>query len=76
MLNGAVDVTTSDHETRRFADGDILLVEDTTGQQLVAPLTNIMRVFSSTSGDTWCSMRQLLRFVPTCAAHSLWPHHA
>ena len=31
MLNGAVDVTTTDHETRRFADGDILLVEDTTG---------------------------------------------
>eukprot|EP00891_Asterochloris_glomerata_P005144 jgi/Astpho2/5144/Aster-06355 len=32
MLNGAVDVTTTDHETRRFADGDILLVEDTTGK--------------------------------------------
>ena len=73
MLNGAVDVTTSDHKTRRFADGDVLLVEDTTGQQLDAPLTHIMRVFSSTSAETWCSLRQLLRFVPTCAAHSIQP---
>ena len=42
MLQGAVDVTTTDHDTRRFADGDILLVEDTTGQQLDVPLTHIM----------------------------------
>ena len=70
MLNGAVDVTTTDHETRRFADGDILLVEDTMGQQLDAPLVHIMRVFSSTSGEAWCSLRQLLRCAPTCAARN------
>ncbi len=30
-IAGGVDVTTSDGEKRRFQDGDILLVEDTTG---------------------------------------------
>lgn len=68
MLNGAVDVTTTDHETRRFADGDILLVEDTTGEQLDAPFAHIMRVSSRSSGKTWCSLRQLLCHAPTCAA--------
>lgn len=32
MLDGAVDITTGEGETRRFGTGDILLVEDTTGQ--------------------------------------------
>lgn len=32
ILEGAVDITVSSGETRRFADGDILLVEDTEGQ--------------------------------------------
>lgn len=31
MTNGGVDVTTTDGVTKRFADGDVLLVEDTTG---------------------------------------------
>ncbi|RUS19018.1 hypothetical protein BC937DRAFT_87872 [Endogone sp. FLAS-F59071] len=32
ILNGAVDITTTDGVTRRFKDGDIFLVEDTTGR--------------------------------------------
>ncbi len=31
LFAGGVDVTTSDGEKRRFQDGDVLLVEDTTG---------------------------------------------
>ena len=31
MVAGGVDVTTTDGVTKRFADGDVLLVEDTTG---------------------------------------------
>ena len=32
MLDGAVEVTVSDGETRTFRGGDIVLVEDTTGR--------------------------------------------
>ena len=32
VFEGGVDVTTTDGVTKRFADGDVLLVEDTTGQ--------------------------------------------
>jgi len=32
ILEGEVDITTGENETRRFRTGDILLVEDTTGQ--------------------------------------------
>lgn len=32
MLNGQVDITSGEGETRRFTTGDILLAEDTTGQ--------------------------------------------
>ncbi|PLX65881.1 MAG: hypothetical protein C0603_12970 [Denitrovibrio sp.] len=31
MLEGGVDITSGENETRRFKAGDILLVEDTTG---------------------------------------------
>ncbi len=32
LLDGAIELTVSDGETRRFAGGDVLLVEDTTGK--------------------------------------------
>ena len=32
ILNGMVDITVSTGETRRFADGDIILAEDTEGR--------------------------------------------
>jgi len=32
MLDGAVDITTGEGETRRFTTGDILLAEDTSGE--------------------------------------------
>lgn len=32
MLDGEIEITVSDGETRRFAGGDVLLVEDTTGR--------------------------------------------
>ena len=31
MLDGEIEITVSDGEARRFAGGDVLLVEDTTG---------------------------------------------
>lgn len=31
-VSGGVDVTTTDGVTKRFTDGDVLLVEDTTGE--------------------------------------------
>lgn len=32
ILEGQVDITVSDGETKRFGDGDVLLLEDTTGK--------------------------------------------
>ncbi|ORY06202.1 hypothetical protein K493DRAFT_25611 [Basidiobolus meristosporus CBS 931.73] len=32
MVDGAVDITTTDLETRRFSTGDIIPVEDTEGR--------------------------------------------
>lgn len=32
LLDGEIELTVSDGETRRFAGGDVLLVEDTTGK--------------------------------------------
>ncbi|KAA2251441.1 hypothetical protein F0L68_37145 [Solihabitans fulvus] len=32
LMSGAIEVTASDGECRRFAAGDVLLVEDTTGK--------------------------------------------
>ena len=32
MLEGQVDITVSDGEIRRFSDGDVLLLEDTSGK--------------------------------------------
>lgn len=32
ILEGQVDITVSDGETKRFGDGDVILVEDTSGK--------------------------------------------
>jgi uncharacterized cupin superfamily protein len=32
MMRGAIEVTVSDGESRTFAAGDVILVEDTTGK--------------------------------------------
>lgn len=32
LLDGEIEITTSDDETRRFVGGDVLLVEDTAGK--------------------------------------------
>ena len=32
LCTGGVDITTTDGVQRRFADGDVVLVEDTTGE--------------------------------------------
>lgn len=32
LLDGAIEIETSDGETRRFRGGDVILVEDTTGR--------------------------------------------
>ena len=38
-LVGGVDVTTTDGITKRFSDGDVLLVEDTTGDISLCTVT-------------------------------------